>query len=463
MGRIVSAKSADEALGTPRTLYFDKRGERGLLRVDRETFKVKFEPGGEVNADMEWSEAHRERLIVPLEEGVWFDFGRILTQTGIATMGTHFSLRRTHTGKKSAEYAQARMLWNGEAVWLTVSIQRPELRRSNQHLTFDMAHRPHVKFWLEIMGRRGHRSLEVNRGGPKATWEGVAYPAGDSLPLVWAGTFHTTPHDLLPYAMGWAEEILFPVSSERLVIALRNGKPVSGYTSLAGVGGARVKYEQLGRKLNLPVTVAAAPPKLASGLSMTAKQLAGWKKAQVDRARLRSRQSRSLRQGMRAERRALEREWGSAIRGGGIDKGSVAAAKRKAKENPSSWYLGGQKQGLRGMQYYYFNRHRPYILHLSVREPKASGKLNKIHVWVNRAHPGPSQETRIRLGELTEKEWWESLDPQRPTRWRGGSLTLDPIEGKRFYFKGHLTSLKYQALDWADSVIFTSAERLALL
>ena len=209
-------------------------------------------------------------------------------------------------------------------------------------------------------------------------------------------------------------------------------KPVSDYTSLAGVGGARVRYERLGQKLNNARNSARG-------------------------------ESRSLRRGMKAERRALEREWGSAIRGGGLDKGSVAAAKKKAKENPSSWYLGGSKQGLRGMQYYYLNRYRPYVLYLSDREAKESGKPNKINLEVKRAYPGPSQETRIRLGELTPEEWWASLDPKRPARYRGGSLTLEPIANKRFYYKGHLTSLKYQAFDWADSVIFTPAERLGLL
>lgn len=223
-------------------------------------------------------------------------------------------------------------------------------------------------------------------------------------------------------------------------------KPVSDYTSLAGVGGARVRYERLGKKLNNARNSARG-------------------------------ESRSLRRGMKAERRALEREWGSAIRGGGLDKGSVAAAKKKAKENPSSWYLGGSKPSILGMTYYYLNRHKPYTLFFTVRPPREEK-------FPTHLHGRKPRKTRVTLYRLTpfglndafnpwgishagtrEEDWWRGLDPSKPLR---SQATKSPIRSKvhadkEFYHSGHLSSLKYQALDWADSVIFTPAERLGLL
>lgn len=446
MSGIKSAKTAHADFGLPRRLYFDKRGEKGIFPVDRRKFKGPFELFGDMEANAEWSSYMKGRQSSEkLEEGVWFDFGPILSGT-VSNRRTTFGKARTHPDKPKEliQYAQARMIWKGQDYWVTVSIQAGSGAKG-RHV--DSWFRDHVVIWLE-----GPTGWPPEDPSGSIKWEGEVFGHYQRHAT-------TTPHEILPYALGWAEKVLFPTPSERMAVAIKNtGKPKGPSTLTA----ARSEYTQLGNRLAR-----------RKGVKWKEREKGKMEDGR-DRKRVLTHQTyftngtKAERTQWKARRRELEKEFGSAVRvtsrkKAAYDAKKAAREKKKARGNPSSWYLGGQKQGLRGMQYYYFNRHRPYILHLSVREPKASGKLNKVHVWVKRAHPGKSQETRIRLGELTEKEWWESLDPQRPTRWRGGSLTLDPIEGKRFYFKGHLTSLKYQALDWADSVIFTPSERLGLL
>ena len=405
MSDIKSAKTAHADLGLPRRLYFDKRGEKGIFPVDRRKFKGPFRLFGEMEANAEWSYYTSEWASEKLEEGVWFDFGPILSGS-VSNRRTTFGKASTHPDrpKELIQYAQARMIWKGQDYWVTVSIQAGGGARG-RHV--DSWFRDHVVIWLE-----GPTGWPPEDPSGSIKWEGEVFGHYQRHAT-------TTPHEILPYALGWAEKVLFPTASERMAVAIKNtGKPKGPSTLTA----ARSEYTQLGKRL-------ATRKGSTYYTNGTKGERTQWK----------------------ARRRELEREFGSAVR--------ITARKKavRAKTNPSSWYLGGQKQGLRGMQYYYLNRHKPYFLYLSVLEPKESGKLNKIHVWINKASPADGKFKR-----MSTKEWWETLDPQRPSRWRGGSLQLDPIVSKRFYFKGHLTSLKYQVLDWADSVIFTPAEQIAL-
>lgn len=420
-------------LGKPDVLYFDSRGKKGILPVDTERYKADFKLYGDMTSTSNFHDAQKRGAVPPY---IWFDWGPIIS-SNVGSRGTTIGRKQTHP------HADGGVLTAYAAIMIPDS--QGQLKRWNLTVFIGMK-------WLQPYPTTAYQwvasptfILEQGRTR-KRMWVGLGkykYPSkkdksylnldsmGEEYPFSpkklkaarWSAHHRTTtPHEILPYAMGWAEEFLSLAPSIKLGAALQNPK---GNTN--SLMSARRRYEELGKRLSRSADVRG--------------------------------QGRALRRSMKAERRSLEREWGS-----GISKRKKPYKKKeKAVENPSSWYLGGQKQGLRGMQYYYLNRVKPYVLYLSTREPKESGKPNKINLEVKRAYPGPDAETEIRMGKLTPKEWWTSLDPQRPTRWRGGSLTLEPIANKRFYYKGHLTSLKYQALDWADSVIFTPSERLGLL
>ncbi len=429
------------AVSGPKKLYFDRRGEKNLLPVDRTSYHGKPSPLGHFLIYSRFVEAVKGGRLPAF---VWFDFGPIVEGTA-QTRGMTMRRAATHPAGELIPQARASILiprsdGKLEDWWVTVLIPmrwvsgNARVVPPPEHLLYDTQMESMVTFVLE----KGNVAKKVWFGKSKYKYaspeiqeriDEAERDTGAFTHKVSEVMFKTTlPHDLLPYAMAWAENQFGLPPSVLLGAAVKNPKAKQILT----LRDARRRYEALGRKL-------ARKDKLPAGAVPTPK---------------------GYRLQAKTERRILEREWGSAIR----DQVPVKPrSKRKAEENPSAWYLGGQKKGVRGMQYYYLNRWKPYVLYLSAREPKKSGKPHKIHVEVKKAYPGPDAETEIRLGNLTPEEWWASLDPQRPTRWRGGSLTLEPIASKRFYYKGHLTSLKYQALDWADSVVFTPSERLGLL